>query len=67
MRAQTQTLPHLNDALVFTLWQLHGFFSSGLLLGQGVRTIVLNVTNKLHHNCEKLLPDMIMFDNFFKM
>ncbi|KAF4790101.1 INO80 complex subunit C [Turdus rufiventris] len=32
----------------------------------GVRTTVLNVANKLHLNCEKLLPDMIMFDNFFK-
>lgn len=39
----------------------------GLSLGEGVGTIVLNVANKLHCNCEKLLPGMITFDNFFKV
>lgn len=43
------------------------FFLVGLSLGQGVHSIVPNVANKLHYNCEKLLPDMIMFDSFLKV
>lgn len=43
------------------------FFLVGLSLGQGVHSIVPNVANKLHHNCEKLLPDMITFDSFLKV